>query len=125
MRHPAYVYLITNKLNGKQYVGFTTRAVSIRWKEHCEGSKGALHAAIRKYGVESFEVETVFQSEELDLALVAEEIWIEELDTLVPNGYNIREGGYEGGFPKGRRKPSFNEEQLIERRFKRIRESRK
>ena len=30
----AYIYKITNKLNGKIYIGQTSRTVQERWKEH-------------------------------------------------------------------------------------------
>ena len=29
-----FIYLITNKLTGKHYVGRTTRTIEVRWKEH-------------------------------------------------------------------------------------------
>jgi hypothetical protein len=32
------IYLITNKINDKKYVGLTTRSIEIRWKEHCRHS---------------------------------------------------------------------------------------
>ncbi|QJX73984.1 GIY-YIG catalytic domain-containing protein [Faustovirus] len=31
-----FIYLITNKLNGRQYVGQTTRTIEERWKEHLD-----------------------------------------------------------------------------------------
>ena len=31
----AYIYLITNKINGKQYVGKTENTIDERWREHC------------------------------------------------------------------------------------------
>ena len=35
----AYIYVITNQLNGKQYVGKTLNNPTQRFKEHCRDSK--------------------------------------------------------------------------------------
>lgn len=35
----AYIYCITNLINGKQYVGKTTQSVNKRFKEHCSDCK--------------------------------------------------------------------------------------
>ena len=35
----AYIYCVTNKINGKQYVGKTTESITKRFKEHCNDSK--------------------------------------------------------------------------------------
>jgi len=66
------VYLITNKVNGKQYVGQTHYSLSRRWKEHIDWSKNnrksVLHKAVFKYGVENFCIEP------LHLCLTKEEM---------------------------------------------------
>jgi len=49
------VYLITNEVNGKHYVGQTTRTVEQRFKEHME-SPYPIGKAIRKYGAENFTI---------------------------------------------------------------------
>jgi group I intron endonuclease len=54
------VYRITNKKNGKSYIGFTSKSVDQRWSEHVywalhRNSHYRIHAAIRKYGPENFE----------------------------------------------------------------------
>jgi len=60
----ATVYRITNRQNGHAYVGVTRKTVSLRWTRHCYNALGRylrtrLYAAIRKYGVESFDVEPI------------------------------------------------------------------
>ncbi|MBH9580891.1 hypothetical protein DOS62_06615 [Staphylococcus felis] len=45
------VYKITNKINGKSYVGITTQGIKERFKQHCQ-SKSCVGNAIRKYGKE-------------------------------------------------------------------------
>lgn len=90
-----YIYCITNKVNGKKYVGQTIRTISKRFQSHldsrgdCPGIKGALN----KYGRESFLVEELDRAgsqEELD---AKERNWILELNTLSPGGYNLEAGG--------------------------------
>ena len=85
-------------VNGKQYVGQTTRTLEQRWKEHCRKSSQCtyLHYAIKKYGKENFKVE------QIDIALDKEELDYKEqqhikcYNTLAPNGYNLNTGGAEG-----------------------------
>jgi group I intron endonuclease len=55
------IYLITNTVNGKQYIGKTTRTMEVRWYFHLDaakrGSQTHLHRAIRKHGADAFLVE--------------------------------------------------------------------
>ena len=50
------VYCIVNNINEKQYVGITSRKLSLRLKEHCSSDSGcpAIRDAIKKYGIENF-----------------------------------------------------------------------
>jgi group I intron endonuclease len=89
------IYKITNKINGKVYIGQTTRALHIRWREHCISPRRCpyLFRAIKKYGEENFEIiviKTCFTIDELNHW---EEYYIKELNTLAINGYNLRPGG--------------------------------
>lgn len=58
------IYKITNLVNGKIYVGQTTKSVAKRWSEHVSNrgnDSGMLIArAIKKYGAEAFSIEEVF-----------------------------------------------------------------
>lgn len=87
-----HIYVITNLINGKQYVGQTSRDIYVRFDEHCyDASNSAIHKAIEKYGVSNFslqELETV----DLDKLDEREQFWIKELNTYC-NGYNKNEGG--------------------------------
>lgn len=91
----AYIYQITNDINGKVYIGKTERTVEERFKEHCkdayrrEYEKRPLYAAIRKYGVEHFHVETL---EETNSPEEREIYWIEAKRSF-KNGYNATLGG--------------------------------
>lgn len=88
------VYLVTNKINGKQYVGQTTKKLNLRWNEHTSNqSQSVLHKAIRKYGKDAFLVETLHccdTKEEMDFVEI---FYISFLNTKAPNGYNLTDGG--------------------------------
>ena len=93
----AYIYCITNQINGKQYVGKTTISITKRFKEHCNDSKKErcekrpLYNAMNKYGIENFIVEKLIQCEPDELDSY-EKLFIEKLDTY-NNGYNATKGG--------------------------------
>lgn len=92
-----YVYQITNLINQKQYIGITNDYKK-RWSNH-KSSKNALTAigrAIEKYGVENFKFELLFENLSLEQASEKEIELIQEKQTLVPNGYNIALGGFNG-----------------------------
>ena len=94
------VYLITNRVNQKQYVGQTTRKLQQRWNDHIAASKDesndfALYRAIRKYGVESFTIEPLVECDSADELNYAEQYFIEALGTL-KEGYNMTSGGDNG-----------------------------
>jgi group I intron endonuclease len=91
------VYLVTNKIDGKQYVGQTTKTLEARWFDHIQTRKNPsckyLYSAVQKHGVESFEIETlviVNSKEEMDRY---ERGLIKALGTKVPFGYNLTDGG--------------------------------
>lgn len=85
------IYKITNKLNGKSYIGQTIKSVEVRFKQHCK-TESILGRAIRKYGENNFEIETLQKAkskEEMDLL---EKEYIEKYDSF-KNGYNVTEDG--------------------------------
>ena len=54
------IYKITNKLNGKSYIGQTMQLVVKRWRAHISRkSTSAIHAAIKAYGKENFSFEVI------------------------------------------------------------------
>jgi group I intron endonuclease len=107
----AQIYLIKNKINGKCYVGqavcFTgsnnNRWGTLgRWKSHVrEALKNdddhcvLLNNAIRKYGVDNFEILTLYKGPESEID-EREIYYINVLDSLKPNGYNLKTGGDKG-----------------------------
>lgn len=88
------VYLVTNRVNDKQYVGQTIRPLQDRWRDHCRvKDDNYFHRAIRKYGAENFTVEIIDTAETLEELDRKEMYWISKLGTLCPHGYNIMAGG--------------------------------
>lgn len=94
-----YIYILTNKKNGKQYVGQTieTRPLDRITEHFYSSSKQIIGSAIRKYGKENFNIKVISYQGASQQALDAIEQWkIAQLDTLVPNGYNLTAGGRGG-----------------------------
>ncbi len=91
----SYVYKITNDVNGKMYIGQTSRSLYERFEEHCyearvqRFSDRPLYAAMIKYGIEHFSIELI---EETDNPKEREVYWIEYYGTF-KNGYNATFGG--------------------------------
>ena len=95
MQNPG-IYILENQVNGKKYVG-KDRNLPNRSKDHLKGrcpNSPAIHAAIKKYGVENFSVEIIRYPGISHEALYAVEQWkISQLNTKSPNGYNLTDGG--------------------------------
>lgn len=92
------VYLITNLVNGKRYVGITTRPLNQRWTSHLAQSKRhprrPICAAIRKYGRDSFKIEQIDVSDSSACLKQLEIHWIACLETKKSTkGYNATLGG--------------------------------
>lgn len=91
----AYIYLITNTVNGKVYIGKTETSIEQRFKEHiCDSQKERcknrpLYRAMNKYGVDKF---TIALIEETKNPEQREEYWIQYYDSY-HSGYNATRGG--------------------------------
>lgn len=63
------VYQVTNSVNGKRYIGYTSQSLSERWRGHVKssriGSKSHFHLAIKKHGQDSFKPEILFVEDSL------------------------------------------------------------
>jgi len=87
-----YCYSICNLINDKRYVGIAT-SIDKRWGEHTSGhGSKILHQAFKKYGVENFLFEILFEGNEQE-AKDKEVEMIVELNTVAPHGYNLTLGG--------------------------------
>lgn len=91
-----YIYIITNNLDGRSYVG-----------QHCAqkfdsgywGSGDAISAAIKKYGQSNFTRGVLVWVASKAEADTEEIYWIDLLDTFHGDGYNLTPGG--GGCGSG------------------------
>lgn len=92
-----YIYLITNKINDKKYVGQTRVSIQSRWRTHVAVSKRCkgyiINEAIRKYGESSFQVVELDRADSIDRLNELEVFYISTLNTIRPNGYNLDSGG--------------------------------
>lgn len=99
-----YIYIITNDINDKIYIGQTRRTIELRWKEHQNSTKyehdnSILYRAMNKYGIKHFSISLLKQyshssEKSLQEILNNEEIkYIQKYNSLIPNGYNLSKGG--------------------------------
>jgi group I intron endonuclease len=98
----AYIYKITNVVNGKVYIGETIRHYKDRWRQHkafhlSSYSCPILKQAFMKYGIDNFKFE-VIQECSFDERFELEKKYIEEYNSVAPKGYNFLPGGQGGGF---------------------------
>ena len=92
------IYLITNRENGKCYVGKTALSAQRRWKAHCSKAKGSantrLHRAIRKYGTDAFVIQEICVAVNALHLDFLERYFIGEFNSMNREcGYNMTPGG--------------------------------
>lgn len=83
------IYKITNKINGKVYIGQTIRSLKKRFNEHCNNKKSTISKAIQKYGKENFTIEEIDGANNQSELNYKEWLLIYKFNSLTPNGYNI------------------------------------
>jgi predicted DNA-binding protein YlxM (UPF0122 family) len=97
------IYIITNSINNKVYIGQTIQSLKERWQGHCrkacsigEGNM-LIKKAIFKYGKVNFKIEEL---EKCNLDILDErEIYYINLYDSYNNGYNLTKGGKCGSKP--------------------------
>lgn len=99
-----YIYLYTNLVNDKKYVGQTNN-FQRRINEHKSNAfnpksvnyDDTIHKAIRKHGYDNFKIElleVIDNVEDYELVNEREVFWIKEKNSLTTQwGYNVLEGG--------------------------------
>ncbi len=96
-----FIYLITNLVNGKYYVGQTTKTLARRWALHRFSARHAnstgcklLVRAMRKHGLENFIIEHLASADTAAQLSELERLWICLLrSTDASVGYNLTFGG--------------------------------
>lgn len=119
----AIIYRITNTVNGKVYIGFTTKTLEQRWKEHLYRAQWKhpngeyrythhFYCAIRKHGEYVWKHEVLIEeSDALWAHNFTERFLIAHFDSAKSeNGYNSSLGG-EVGFPNEDTRKKLSERQ--------------
>jgi len=89
--------MATNRINGKEYIGQTTKNLNFRINNHISDAIGHkktmyFHSAIRKYGPKSFDWEVLHECVNIHDLNKLEIYYIKLYDTN-NNGYNLNTGG--------------------------------
>jgi group I intron endonuclease len=98
-----FIYKITNTITNRCYIGETKKETpEDRWKDHISAIKynrgcPALQDAVKKYGIDKFTFKVLIICFDED-RFIYEREYIKKYNSVVPNGYNILEGGEGGGF---------------------------
>ena len=86
------IYKVTNKVNGKSYIGQTRYTLEFRWRQHLHKKDNVyFHNAIKKYGAENFSLE-VLEECDVDKLNSREIFYIAKYNTF-EEGYNLTIGG--------------------------------
>lgn len=109
------IYKAINLINGKVYIGQTTRDLGIRISRHLYDAKienkTIFQRALNKYGKDSFHWEIIDKSDNQEDLDIKEVYWIRHYNSFYgnkdSNGYNMTIGGYGAS---GENHPSFNKE---------------
>lgn len=102
-----YIYITTNLINGKQYIG--QKKSDIFLENKYLGSGCALSKSVDKYGHENFKVELIEKCNSQEELNAREYYWIKYYDAVNSrNFYNLREGGNQPGFSEQSREKMRN-----------------
>lgn len=91
-----FIYITTNNVNGKKYIGQRKYDKYGKWKDYL-GSGIILSRSIEKYGIQNFTKEIIEECETRELLNQREIYWINFYNAVESNNfYNIAKGG-DGG----------------------------
>lgn len=107
------IYMFINKVNGKKYVGLTSRSLEERTAEHLRHDATLFDKKLREYGITNFDLIVLDVADTLEELNEKEKYYIKLFKTLVPNGYNLCEGG---GVTKGYKHREESKQKMSESR---------
>jgi len=90
------IYKAENKVNGKVYIGQTIKNIDKRISEHLKSEYSCgivFRNALKKYGIQSFEISIIDKGESREELNEKEKYWIKFYNCKVPDGYNLTNGG--------------------------------
>lgn len=97
-----YIYLTTNLINNKKYIG---QHKSSEFTKNYKGSGRLLWKAINKYGWDNFKVEMIEECNSLEELNEREAYWTKHYNAVESKEfYNLVEGGNQPGFSEETRK---------------------
>jgi len=87
-----FIYMTTNNVNGKKYIGLCTRE-----DKNYLGSGSLIKQAIKKYGKKNFSREIIEECDSFEHLLEREQYWIGKYNAVESDEfYNLSYGGYAG-----------------------------
>lgn len=104
-----FIYKIENNINGKCYIGQTSRDPWHRFQEHMTDKSHCvkLVSAVNKYGKECFSLKVIDHANSMEELNKKEIMYIEKFNS-VKNGYNILDGGSNRKMPKNTKEKISN-----------------
>ena len=87
-----FLYVITNTINGKQYIGIATEWKRRKIEHYCGHGSKIVYAAIKKYGQENLIFRVLCEGSE-EYVKELEPKAIAAYNTKAPHGYNLTDGG--------------------------------
>lgn len=87
------IYKIENNINGKIYIGLTTKGLGKRIAQHVIENKSYIQKALNKYGLQSFTISVIDEADSKEVLCEKEQYWIKFYDCKSPKGYNLTDGG--------------------------------
>ncbi len=87
------IYKIENNINGKIYIGLTTKGLGKRIAQHVIENKSHVQRALNKYGLQSFTISVIDEADSKEILCEKEQYWIKFYDCKSPKGYNLTDGG--------------------------------
>jgi group I intron endonuclease len=92
-----YIYVLTNKVNGKKYIGQSQQAdIKNRWSAYRAMKKNSIGTvllnALKKNGIDNFKFQIICICFDEDCNQY-EKDYIKKYNTIKPNGYNMQDGG--------------------------------